>query len=234
MFTHIKFIANRAVIAWLLIANQAVAELCHTPAESESCPQVQLNALAAKIQIGDIVFIHVSPLPFEKVSQATQSWVNHVGIVVAIADGMPVVAESKFPFSKKTSLDQFIARSSQQRVAVSRLRQLEEQGLNKTQQGKLNQAVNARMGIFYDAGFNLHSQRQFCSRFVREVLYASTGITLGEVTTFTELFGKNPNTDLTFWQFWFFGQIPWDRQTVTPASEYQDLKTVRIFDGIVI
>lgn len=234
MTTHTKSITRLALIAWLFLANHAFAVLCDIPTESVSCPRAELNTLAAQMQVGDIVFIHVSPLPFEKVSQATQSWVNHVGIVVAIADGMPVVAESKFPFSKKTSLDQFIARSSEQRVAVSRVRQLERQALNKTQLDKLSRAVDARMGIFYDGGFNLHSQRQFCSRFVREVLYASTGITLGEVTTFTELFGKNPNTDLTFWRFWFFGQIPWARQTVTPASEYQDIKTVRVFDGIVI
>jgi len=30
------------------------------------------------------------------------------------------------------------------------------------------------VGVFYDTGFNLHSRRQFCSRFVREVLARHT------------------------------------------------------------
>ena len=36
----------------------------------------------------------------------------------------------------------------------------------------------SRMRVFYDTGFNLESQRQFCSRFVREVIFEATGVVL--------------------------------------------------------
>jgi hypothetical protein len=38
-------------------------------------------------------------------------------------------------------------------------------------------AVSAerRLGTLYDTGFDLHSRRQFCSRYVREVLFEATG-----------------------------------------------------------
>ena len=39
--------------------------------------------------------------------------------------------------------------------------------------------------------------------------------------TFTDLLTGNPDAPLAFWQYWFFGRIPWDRVTVTPATQLQ-------------
>jgi hypothetical protein len=70
----------------------------------------------------------------------------------------------------------------------------------------------------HSAGFNLASRRQFCSRFVREVIQEATGIAPGNVETFESLLKRNPQHGLSFWRLWFFGRIPWQRETVTPAS----------------
>lgn len=60
--------------------------------------------------------------------------------------------------------------------------------------------------------------RQFCSRFVREVVAQATAIKLGEVETFSTLLQRNLDVSLNFWRCWFLGRIPWQRRTVTPAS----------------
>ena len=75
-----------------------------------------------------------------------------------------------------------------------------------------------RIGVVYDTGFNLASHRQFCSRFVREVVRDATRIVLGDVETFDMLLRRNPDHPLGFWRIWYFGRIPWRRRTVTPAS----------------
>jgi hypothetical protein len=66
------------------------------------------------------------------------------------------------------------------------------------------------------------------------VLAEATGVTLGEVETFGALLARNPDASLAFWRFWFFGRIPWDRQTVTPASLYRSDRLHPIFDGYVV
>ncbi len=183
--------------------------------------------LAAQASVGDIVFIRVNAKPFREVATATNSWTNHVGVVVDTTGAEPLIGESTFPLSRITTLSKFIARSEGGRVAVARIRA----PLSKEQQQNILLAAIKREGVFYDTGFDLHSSRQFCSRFVREVLIEATGISVGEVETFQTLFARNPETNLGFWKMWYFGQIPWERETVTPASLLLSEKVRLTFDG---
>ncbi|KAF7600772.1 MAG: hypothetical protein CGU28_10350 [Candidatus Dactylopiibacterium carminicum] len=198
----------------------SAAPVLATPAAAAADGTFADTPLAApavdSIRIGDLIFIHVTPLPFEKVSQATGSWTNHVGIVVDVVEGEPVVAESTFPRSKMTRFSAFVARSAEGRYAVRRL----NAPLDDTMRQGLLEASRKRMGIFYDTGFNLDSSRQFCSRFVHEVLQEAIGVQVGESETFRELLARNPETELGFWRAWYFGFIPWERTTITPASLY--------------
>lgn len=192
--------------------------------------KVDVGQLDKTLAIGDVVFIHVAPLPFQKVSEATQTWVNHVGIVVGASGGEARIAESTFPVSRTTTLSRFAARSVGGRIAVARL----DRPLSEAQRQALLRASQERMGVFYDTGFNLKSRREFCSRFVREVLLDATGIEVGEPESFRSLLARKPDTKLGFWRVWFLGSIPWDRQTVTPASLYRSDKLNRVFDGFAI
>ena len=211
--------ALAAALAVLLAAEAHAGEAPHDA--PTACTQA---AAAAPLQVGDIVFIHVKPLPFEVVSEATRSWVNHVGIVVDTSGAEPVIAESTFPWSKKTPWSCFIARSAHGRYAVKRL----STPLTPAQQEAIVAQSERRLGVFYDTGFNLESKRQFCSRFVYEVLRDGAGATVGEVESFKTLFAHNPAASLTFWRWWFFGAIPWERSTVTPDSVFRSaaLQTV--------
>lgn len=177
-------------------------------------PALRLEAVQQQVRVGDIVFIRSKPLPFRKVAEATNSWTNHVGIIIDIEGKEPLVAESTFPFSKATPLSRFIARSDERRIDVRRL----YKPLSQDQEQKVREAAQKRFGTFYDTGFNILSPRQFCSRFVREVILDATANSVGEVEDFKSLLGRNPKTGLAFWRIWYFGNIPWNRQTVTPAS----------------
>lgn len=190
-------------------------------------PSVSVAALARTLRVGDLVFIRVAAKPFREVAASTGSWTNHVGIVRDIGGQRVGIAESTFPFSRTTDLARFVRRSEAGRVAVMRLKG----GLSAEQQARVPAATDQRSGVFYDTGFNLHSPRQFCSRYVREVLQQATGVTVGEVDTFAGLLAHRPQTNLRFWKIWYFGNIPWRRETVTPASMLLSPALLAMFDG---
>jgi hypothetical protein len=211
------------VLAALLAAGSGVARAEPT---SEGVT-VSTRALAPRLNVGDLVFIRVAAKPFREVAAATDSWTNHVGIVIDTAGLEPLIAESTFPLSRTTSWSKFAARSESGRLAVARLKV----PLTAEQQRRLVAAAERRSGVFYDTGFNLHSRRQFCSRYVREVVQEANGVSLGEVETFATLLARRPQTELGFWRVWYFGQIPWQRETVTPASLLRSTELMPVFDG---
>lgn len=215
-------------VAALIASPQAfgVPDLRDSPLPPEATAATR--ELARQARVGDVVFIRVSARPFREVSAATGSWTNHVGIVVAVGADEPIVGESTFPSSGTTSWSRFIARSEGGRLAIARL----HDELTAEQQHKVGDAAQRRAGIFYDTGFNLHSGRQFCSRYVREVVSEATGVTLGRVETFAKLLARRPQTDQSYWKFWYFGQIPWERETVTPASLLESPHLTLVFDGV--
>jgi len=192
-------------------------------------PSVTMSELAARLRVGDLVFTRIPVLPFRRVAAATRTWTNHVGIVIDTDGAEPAVAESKIPLSGTTTLSRFVQRSEGCRAAVLRLKE----PLTASQQQAIAAAARKRARIFYDTGFNLFSRRQFCSRFVREVVHEATGAVIGEVESFSTLFAGNPQADIGFWRLWFFGRIPWARQTVTPASMMHSTNLTPVFDGVV-
>jgi cell wall-associated NlpC family hydrolase len=198
------------------------------PHRAINAATIPLPALAASVQVGDVVFIRVTARPFREVAAATASWTNHVGVVIDTGGPEPLIGESTFPLSGTTSLSRFIARSEDGRVTVQRLRTPPSTAAAQ----RIRAAAQRRLGVFYDTGFNLHSPRQFCSRFVREVLQEATGVTLGEVETFGSLLAQQPQTELGFWRLWYFGRIPWTRETVTPASLLRSRELAPVFDGV--
>ncbi|MFL1491891.1 YebB family permuted papain-like enzyme [Pseudomonas antarctica] len=181
----------------------------------------------ANLQIGDLVFIRVTARPFLEVASATNSWTNHVGIVVDNRGDEPLIAESTFPFARTTPLTRFLQRSEHGRYAVARL----TSALSDQHRSALVEAALRGMGTFYDTGFNISSRRQFCSRFVRDVIYEATDIQVGEVETFATLLQQNPDPRLVFWRCWYLGRIPWQRRTVTPASVLRSSQVHVIVDA---
>jgi Permuted papain-like amidase enzyme, YaeF/YiiX, C92 family len=188
---------------------------------------VSLDVVARELKVGDLVFIRIAFRPFAEVAAATGTWTNHVGIVVDVSGGAPQVAESAFPLSRITTLSRFVKRSESGRFAVMRLKE----DLTAEQQASVLAAATRRLGIFYDTGFDLHSRREFCSRFAREVLAEATGHTVGEVETFAHLLASRPDANQNFWRIWYFGRVPWNRETVTPASLLRSHEVQVVFDG---
>ena len=187
-----------------------------------------IGELARSLQVGDIVFTRIGAYPFRKVAEATGTWTNHVGIVLDVSGKEPVIGESRFPFSGSTTLRRFVARSAGGRVAVMRL----PAPLTQAQHAAIVAAATQREHVFYDTGFDARSHRQFCSRYVREVLQQGAGVEVGRVETFRTLLESAPEADVGFWRVWYFGAIPWQRETVTPASVLHTPGLRTIFDGV--
>jgi hypothetical protein len=196
-------------------------------AREPALPTLRPRELEVALRAGDIVFTRIRGAPFRQIADATDTWTNHVGIVVGFDRAGAVVAESRVPLSCRTRFANFVRRSAEGRVAVLRL----PRPLSEDEIRRLQRETGCRMGRLYDTGFNLRSRRQFCSRFVREVLQESTGVVVGEVTTFREMFERKPDTDLRLWKAWYFGRIPWERATVTPGSLYVSPGLEVVFDG---
>jgi hypothetical protein len=219
------------VCAGLTAAAGALAQSgAHAPddAAAPSPATEPVGELAKSLQVGDIVFTRVGAYPFRKVAEATGTWTNHVGIVLDVSGKEPTIGESRFPLSGSTTLSRFVARSAGGRVAVMRL----PVPLTSAQQQALAVAATQRAHIFYDTGFDARSQRQFCSRYVREVLQQATGVEVGKVQTFQQLLDGAPQADVGFWRVWYFGHIPWQRETVTPASLLHTPGLQTVFDGV--
>ncbi len=171
--------------------------------------------IAARPAIGDIVFTRIRGPIFTRVATTTQSWTSHVGIIVNYRHGDWIVAESGIPAVRQTPLRKFLGRSVNQAFSIRRLK------AEPTAEEKhaMLEFADSQMGKFYSLGFNLQSRKTFCSKFVHDVVYESTHQSIGEIETFNHLLHRNPNAPLSFWRAWFFGSIPWERTTITPASE---------------
>lgn len=187
------------------------------------------QTLPTDLMVGDLVFIRIPFQPFTQVADATDSWTNHVGVVVDTSGPEPIIGESRFPLSGFTTLSRFAARSEARHVAVRRM----AEPLSAAQRSRVQAAARRRVGILYDTGFNLHSKRQFCSRYVREVMAEAAHVELGEVESFQTLLARNPRINMKFWKLWYFGRIPWARETVSPASLLRSSSLRTVFEGQV-
>jgi hypothetical protein len=176
------------------------------------------------VRSGDIIFIAIPNPLFRHVADATGCPANHVGIVFDDPSRGWVVAESAVPISKTTPLEKFIARSNNGWCVIRRLKS----GVKESQVQTLRAECDARMGVVYHPGFRYESRRLFCSKFVYDVCWNALGVSVGKIETFSALLSHTPTAGLTFWKCWFFGRIPWNRLTVTPASQFESdlLETV--------
>lgn len=176
-----------------------------------------------KLKEGDIIFTSIPAVLYQSVERATNSPTSHVGIVLRKGDRW-VVAESRIPFSCYSPLDEFINRSKDGWFSVKRL----EDGISNEQLIALKAFCEASMGKLYHLGFNYHSRRMFCSKFVHDAFKVAVGVDVGRLVTFEELLNENPGTSKLFWSLYYFGFIPWNRYTVTPGSQYDDSKLLHV------
>lgn len=189
--------------------------------------QAQLDQLEAHVrdtlQEGDILFISINSFLYKQVARGTGSWCSHVGFVVR-EQGEWFVMESAVPVVKRSPLRSFLSKTCEDQVAIRRLKS----GVSSDQIDRLKAEAEKRLGAFYHLGFKYDSKRQFCSKFVHECFRDALDIKLGKVETLEVLLEQNPQASVGFWRAWYFGMIPWQRRTLTPASQLADdaLETV--------
>ncbi len=185
------------------------------------------HANSPPLEIGDIIFTCIAAQLFKSISTASLCWSNHVGIIIGHNGEDYLVAESRVPISTTTTLKKFIKRSNKHHYAIKRLRNV----LTEQQKTAICNQIPQRLNILYHTGFRFDSKRQFCSKFIYEIYKEALDLEIGKIETFNDLLKSNPNANLTFWKLWFFGRIPWQRKTITPASLWFSPKLETIFDS---
>lgn len=179
---------------------------------------------AVRLEVGDVVFTRIDNPLYRQVAEATGGWTSHVGVIVDATPGAEVVAESSVPLSKLTPLTKFISRSYKGIYAVKRLKD----PLAESEKTRVVFEAAKRLGILYHTGFKYESQRQYCSKFVYDVLMAAAGEEVGQLQTVREIRAANPKAGETFWRVWYLGKIPWERRMVTPVSQWESDKLVTV------
>ncbi len=188
-------------------------------ADNQVCRDVSL-----KLKNGDLVFIALENPIFHKVAEGTNSWTSHIGVAFREPRGNWNVWESTFPFAKKTPICDYVEKAGFGLLEIKRT----IQPLTSEEIKLLKLSINEKMGSPYDHGFNLdRPYTYFCSKLVYSA-FLNINREIGKVETLRSLAEANPSFDLTFFKFWYFTGIPWDRRTVTPASQLrdEDLKTI--------
>ncbi|GGK82301.1 YiiX/YebB-like N1pC/P60 family cysteine hydrolase [Amphritea balenae] len=183
--------------------------------------------ITATLQEGDILFISINAFLYKQVARGTGSWSSHVGFAIKEA-GQWLVIESKVPRVTKTPLRKYLSRTCNGEVMVRRL----PAPLSDTQLKQLKQVADRYLGEFYHLGFKFDSKRQFCSKFVHLVFKEALGIELGKVQSLEQLLNENPQASVGFWRCWYLGFIPWQRKTLTPASQISDPKLTTILSTV--
>ncbi len=180
-----------------------------------------------QIREGDLLFISINAFLYKQVARGTGSWCSHVGFAVR-ENNQWFVLESKVPKVSRTPLRKFLARTCDNQVAVRRVRQT----LRSADIDRLKQAAEKRMGRWYHLGFNYDSERQFCSKFVYQVFSEALSVRPGSLQTLRELLDQNPQASVGFWRSWYLGFIPWQRRTVTPASQLNDPQLATVYSSV--
>lgn len=188
---------------------------------------MQTQSVESFLKPGDILFTSIPNFLYRRVAKTTGSLTSHVGIAFHDSQKGWLVAESAVPTVRYSTLADFIARSDNGWLVIRRVRG----GLSEDQAALLRKECDLRMGKFYHLGFHFLSKRQFCSKFVYETYLAALGIEVGTLETFQMLLNKQPNTPLLFWRIWFFGRIPWERITITPASQISSDKLETVWES---
>jgi hypothetical protein len=170
--------------------------------------------LKDKIQEGDVIFTAIPTFLYRRIAKGTGSPASHVGVLFLDKNKEWTVTESAVPFVRHTPLKKFIDRSDKGWYYIRRL----TPALSSNDIKLLKRESDKHMGKLYHFGFKYESKRQFCSKFVFDIYKNALDVEVGQLQTLKELFSRLPNTSLTFWRMWFFGFIPWNRVTVTPAS----------------
>lgn len=194
--------------------------------ETEECRMVK-----SLVREGDLVFLDIPNFLFKKVAATSRGPTSHVGIVFKDPEKGWIVSESRVPLSTETPLCSYLERTDQKRFAVRRFRHT----LYSWDITALKKIADHYQGIVYDTGFDLHSNRMFCSKFVRMVFEQGLDVKVGKLETFRELMNGlegRPDRDelIQFWTYWYLGSIPMERMTVTPQSQYEDPQFFTIVD----
>ncbi|HEF5869928.1 TPA: hypothetical protein SAY52_000485 [Burkholderia cenocepacia] len=132
-------------------------------------PLATVRTLAAGAHVGDLVFIREPAGAPDAAAGATGTWANRFGIVVDTSGDEPVIAApAAFAWTKLTPLSRFVARTDGGRIALAR----RVAAASADAQRQVHALAERRIDALLGSRFNLRARRDFCARYVAEVLGA--------------------------------------------------------------
>lgn len=147
-----------------------------------------------RLRQGDLVFQQSKSPQSEAILLASGSTYTHMGIVSLTPVG-PMVIEAA-DIVRQTPLKTFLARGTQRRFAIYRVR-----GLDQAKADAVITAARTYLGRPYDLYFRLDPSAIYCSELPYEA-FRSVGISVGRIDRFGDLSVRNPTVKALFAQRW--------------------------------
>lgn len=159
----------------------------------------------------------------DSIRAVTNSQIDHAAIVVKAPKTSTLPLVSKFftkdgevveawtPIAKRTNLAEFIARDSGQYIQL----RLKPEYMNKNSINDVVKIAQSYVGKEYDYHFEESEDKIYCSELVYKAYEKGANIPVGKVQRISE-FGRKSAKG--YWTEHFNGNIPWERQIISPAG----------------
>lgn len=149
-----------------------------------------VEELRHMVREGDLIFQQSQSSQSEAIRQATGSAWTHVGVVVRSKAKLRVL-EAAGKGVAETSLEDFVARSRDGRIAVLRLKGARERFTPEAMR-RFEASLKGDTGKRYDGLFEWSDERIYCSELVWRAYEKAFGISVGEVQLVGDLAYERP------------------------------------------
>ncbi len=188
----------------------------------------QVRKVAKTARTGDIIYQYTNSRTSKLVKHVTNSYITHVGVVIH-RKGKPYVFEATGPV-KFTSLRKFLRKSKNGWFIWQR----PKTELSDQEKRLLTSQVKMWKGKSYDKKFAWGDKQIYCSELVYK-MYKNIGIDLGEVETFGDIVGGQPDKNSMLGRYIskVYGKgykLAMDEKIITPYSLYGSDKMETIVD----
>ncbi|MDR2925398.1 MAG: YiiX family permuted papain-like enzyme [Azoarcus sp.] len=172
---------------------------------------------APVVNEGDIIFQTSRSAQSQAIQQATNSRYSHMGIIL-FRQGKPHVFEASAKV-KYTPLDEWIARGTEGRFVVKRLKTA-QQTLTPDALEKLRKTADTFAGRAYDLTFEWTDKRIYCSELVWKIYDRALRIRIGTLQKISEFNLDAPAVKQKL-QERYGNEIPLEETVISPQAMFE-------------
>jgi hypothetical protein len=174
----------------------------------------EVDPAVLDLKDGDVVFQHLTGKLGSVIAEVTESPLTHCGMVVH-RRGEPYVIEAIGPV-RYIAFKKWVAQGDQGHFSQMRLKSASEEQIAKTVT-----AAETLLGLPYDIQYDFDDEKIYCSELVYKAYLRGGEIEVGSKEALRDLNWKGSEK---FIRVLAGGELPLDRQMVTPVSISRDPK----------